>query len=388
MRTDVAIIGGGIMGSALAYWLGELDPTLAVTVIERDPSYARASSALSAASIRQQFTTEVNVRISQHSVAFLREASARLATGARAPDIGLTERGYLYLAGADELPALGAANALQRKAGVDVALLTPAALATRFPWLEVGDLAAGSLGASGEGWFDGFALLTAFAAKARSLGARYLRGEVVGMSIDRHRVGALALADGTRLECGYAVNAAGPWAAAVAALARIALPVAPRRRTVFVVSCPTPLPGMPLIVDRSGFWLRPERGMYIGAPLPADDPDGAPLEPELARFESEFWPLLAHRIPAFESARLERAWAGYYEYNTVDQNGILGFHPALDNLVFMNGFSGHGMQQAPIVGRGIAELLLTGRYVTVDLEPLDIARLVARRPLRELNVIG
>ena len=391
MRTDVVVIGGGIMGSALAYWLTHLDPSAAVTVIERDPTYARASSALSAASIRQQFSTPVNIRVSRESIGFLRRAADWLSVGADRPDIGLTERGYLYLAGEGGAAALRAANAVQRAEGADVALLDPAALSLRFPWLSVSGIALGSLGTSSEGWFDGYALLTAMVRKARSQGANYLRGEVIGIDVEGHRVTGLDLADGTHLGCGVVVNAAGPWAGRVAALAGIDLPVEARRRTVFVIGCKAELPNLPLLIDRSGFWIRPEGQQYIGALAPppaANDLDGAPLEPELDKFESEFWPALAQRIPAFEAAKLERAWAGYYEYNTFDQNGILGLHPSLDNLVFMNGFSGHGIQQAPVVGRGIAELILTGRYATLDLNDLGIARLIDGRPLREANVIG
>ena len=391
MRTDVVVIGGGIMGSALAYWLTHLDTSAAVTVIERDPTYARASSALSAASIRQQFSTAVNIRVSRESIGFLRRAGEWLAVGADIPDIGLTERGYLYLAGEAGVAALRAANAIQLREGAEVALLDPATLARRFPWLDLSGIALGSLGVSSEGWFDGYVLLTALARKARSQGASYLRGEVTGIDVEGHRVTGLSLAHGAHLGAGIVVNAAGPWAGRVAALAGIELPVQARRRTVFVIGCKAELPDFPLVIDRSGFWIRPEGQHYIGAlapPAHGDDPDEPPLEPELDKFESELWPALAARIPAFEAAKLERAWAGYYEYNTFDQNGILGLHPSLDNLVFMNGFSGHGIQQAPVVGRGIAELILTGRYATLDLNDLGIARLIDGRPLREANVIG
>jgi glycine/D-amino acid oxidase-like deaminating enzyme len=391
MRTDVVVIGGGVMGSALAYWLTHLDPTASVTVIERDPSYASASSALSAASIRQQFSTAVNVRISQHSIELLRGAHEWLAVEGESPDLRLNEGGYLYLAGQGGLAALEAAHAVQRELGADVVLLTRPELRQRFPWLSVDDLAAGSLGLSGEGWFDGYALLTGLARKARHQGARYVRGEVTGIDVANHRVTTLTLADGTRLTCGSVVNAAGAWAGRVAALAGIDLPVYPRRRTVFVISCPIALASCPLLIDRTGFWMRPDGPHFIAGAAPRageESGDFAPLEPELELFESDLWPALAARIPAFEAARVERAWAGYYEYNTFDQNGILGLHPSLDNFVLMNGFSGHGFQQAPVVGRAIAELLLTGRYVTLDLSDLGIGRLLDERPLRELNIIG
>jgi len=386
-RADVAIVGGGVMGSALAYWLTRLEPRARVVVIERDPTYATASSALSAASIRQQFTTAVNVRISQASIEFLRHSAELLEADGVRPDIGLCERGYLYLAGAAGLPALRQAHAIQSALGAQVALLDAVTLAERFRWLNTADLVAGSLGLSGEGWFDGYLLLTALVRKARSQGAGYVRGEVVGFDLREGRIEALRLADGSRLSCRYAVNAAGPWARVIARLAGLDLPVAARRRTVYVLSCPDRPEGLPLLIDPSGFWIRPEGNGFIAGLPPPQDPDDAPLEPDYLTFESTLWPALAQRIPAFESARLEGAWAGYYEMNLFDHNGLVGFHPRIANFLLMNGFSGHGLQQAPCVGRAVAELILHGRYVSVDLTALDFGRVLRGEPLRELNVI-
>ena len=388
MRTDVAIVGGGIMGSALAYWLTRLAPRLAVAVVERDPGYRQASSALSAASIRQQFTTPLNIRISQASLEFLRGVGGTLAVGDERPEIAFHEGGYLCLADAAGASGLRLAHDIQRAHGADVLLLEPTAIAARFPWLATADLALASYGRSGEGWFDGYALLSAFSRKARAQGAQYLRGEVVAIERSGGRVAALGLADGTRLECGVAVNAAGPWARAVAALAGIELPVFARRRTVFVISTRARLEGFPLLVDPSGFWVRPEGTHYIAGLSPRIDPDDLPLEPDYGSFEAELWPALAARIPAFEAARLERAWAGYYEINVFDHNAIIGPHPALPNLYFVNGFSGHGLQQAAAVGRGLAERIVEGRYGSLDLSPLGFERLLENRPLREGNIIG
>ncbi len=171
-------------------------------------------------------------------------------------------------------------------------------------------------------------------------------------------------------------------------MAGLQLPVFARRRTVYVISCPTALQPFPLLIDPTGFWIRPEAAGFIAGFSPADDGDDQPLEPDYAAFEDHLWPALAHRIPAFEEARLERAWAGYFEMNTFDHNAILGPHPQLDNFLFMNGFSGHGMQQAPIIGRAIAELILHGRFDTLDLSELLYSRIPENRPLREANVIG
>ena len=418
MSKQVVVIGGGVMGSALAYWLTRLDPGSRVTVVERDPSYAHASSALSAASIRQQFSTAVNVRISQASIAFLRKAADELGSGDGArPNIGLREAGYLYLAGAGAGTGAGAgagagvgaagaaagagvepgaagdaplrrAHGVQKSCGADVVLLSPAELGKRFSWLNTSDLSLGSLGLSGEGWFDGYTLLTAFARKAREQGARYVNGDASSFTIEGNRITEVILADGSHIGCTHVINAAGPWARHIAALAGVELPVSARRRTVYVISCPTPMSPFPLLIDPTGFWIRPEGTKYIAGFSPADDRDDQPLQPDYAAFENELWPALAHRIPAFEQARLERAWAGYFEMNTFDHNAVLGPHPALENFLFMNGFSGHGMQQAPIIGRAIAELVLHGRFVSLDLSELLFSRITDNRPLREANVIG
>jgi FAD-dependent oxidoreductase domain-containing protein 1 len=387
----VAIIGGGAVGSTVAYWL-TADPAAfagEVVVVERDPSYTRASSALSGSSIRQQFSTPVNVEIGRFGIGFLRTIGEALAVDGERPDIGLKEPGYLFLATRAGLTALRANHEVQRRHGADVALLPPAELRGRYPWLSVEGLAGGSLGLSGEGWFDGYALLRALRAKAIAQGARYLRAEAAGLDLRDGRVAKARLADGTELPCDALVNAAGPWAAAVAAMAGIDLPVRARARSVFVLACPEPLPGCPLVIDPSGFWLRPEgQHFLVGAPpRPGDDLDDLPLEPDHALFEEVIWPALAKRVPALERLKVVGAWAGYYEMNIFDQNGIVGPHPDLANLYFANGFSGHGIQQAPAVGRGIAELIVHGGYRTLDLSPLQFDRIAAGRPLVERNVI-
>ncbi len=384
----LVVIGGGVMGSALAYWLTRLDPSLKVTVIERDLSYAQASSALSAASIRQQFSAPINIRISQASIAFLRNAAEELECGNEKPDIMLREHGYLYLARADGAAQLRGVHGVQRTCGSDVALLDPAELKCRFGWLNTSDLSLGSLGLSGEGWFDGYALLTAFARKARRQGARYVNAEVRGFAIQGNRVNEVLFANGSRIGCSHVVNAAGPWARRIAAMAGVELPVFARKRTVYVIACPTLMHPFPLLIDPAGFWIRPDGAKFIAGLSPAEDLNDQPLEPDYDAFEGRLWPALAHRIPGFEAAKLERAWAGYFEMNTFDHNAILGPADSLTNFLFMNGFSGHGMQQAPVIGRGVAEFILHGRFASMDLSALLFSRIADNRPLREANVIG
>ena len=386
----IVIVGGGAIGSAIASFT-LADPAFrgSVSVVERDPTYARASSALSASSIRQQFSTAVNIDIGLAGIDFLRRIGEKLAVDGERPDIGLREPGYLFLATGAGASTLTRNHALQRERGVDVALLDPQALRERFPWLSTEGIALGSLGLSGEGWFDGWSLLHAYRRHARSRGARFIAAEATGFDVASDRIVALRLADGSRLAGDAFVNAAGPWAASVARWLDIDLPVRARRRCVFVFSCPSPLPRCPLVIDPSGLWFRPEGEGFIGGISPGadDDPDDAPLEVDHALFDDVLWPALAKRVPAFEALRMTNAWAGYYEMNTLDHNGIVGAHPRWTNFHFANGFSGHGLQQSPAVGRALAELIVHGRYRTLDLSPLGFGRIVAGEPIVEANVV-
>ncbi len=386
--TRVVIIGGGAIGSSIAWWLTR-EPGIEVTVVERDPTYARASSALSASSVRQQFSTPVNIEIGRFGIGFLRQIGRHLAVDGEAPDIGLVEPGYLFLASEAGLGILEDNHRIQRQHGADVALLTPAELADRFPWLSTEGVAAGSFGLSGEGWFDGYGLMRAFRHAAIAGGARYVAAEAVSARKAGNRVTGIGLDDGSHIEADLFVNAAGPWAGRVAAMFGIALPVVPRARSVFVLDCPDPLPGCPLVIDSSGVWLRPEGRYFITgmSPPPERDPDDAPLEVDHGLFDDIVWPTLAARVPALERLRVINSWAGYYEYNTLDQNGLVGPYPGLDNVVFANGFSGHGIQQSPAVGRGVAELIVHGGYRTLDLSPLATSRLVEGRRVVERNVV-
>jgi len=377
---DIVIIGGGAMGSSIAYHLvSDANCTGKVIVVERDPTYARASSALSASSIRQQFSTPLNIHLSRYGIGFLRQASERLGV-----DLGLKEPGYLFLASDAGAAVLRANHAIQKGEGCAVELLEPAALRRRFPWMSSDGVALASHGTANEGWFDGPALMQAFRRQARERGAVYIADEVVGLAPN-----AVTLRAGGRLEAGTIVVAAGPWSGDVAALAGIALPVEPRRRSVFVFDVREPPGPMPLVIDPTGTWFRPEGRFHIGGTTPADgnDPPGAPLEVQHQEWDDMVWPVLAARVPAFEAAKVVNSWAGYYEYNTFDQNGIVGRHPEVESLIFATGFSGHGIQQSPAVGRAVAELIVHGSYRTIDLSPFGYERISAGRPIRELNVV-
>lgn len=387
----VLIIGGGAVGSATALFLKRLGgAAVKVTVVEPDPGLTRASSALSAGSIRQQFSNAINVRMSQFGLDVITNAPQWLGVDDQPVDLGFVPSGYLFLATGDTA-AMEANHAVQHALAAPVRLLSPGAVAARFPWLNTADLRLASLGEAGEGWFDGYAFARALAHKARSLGATWQRARVVGFERLPQRLRAARLDDGCVLEADAFVNAAGPWARAVAQLAGLDLPVHARRRTVFAFSCPTRLPRTPLVIDPSGVWFRSEGAGFIGAWTPGagdEDPDDLPLDqPDLAQFDDRLWPALAQRVPAFEALRMNHAWAGYYEVNALDHNALIGPAPGLPNLLLANGFSGHGLQHAPAAGRGLAEWLLEGGYRSLDLSPLDAQRLAEGRVVVERAVI-
>lgn len=396
LQADVVIVGGAVMGSSTAYHLLSHPGFKGrVIVVEKDPTYQLSASALSAASIRQQYSSAVNIRISLYGIQFLRSIGEHLAVDGERPAIDLKEGGYLYCATDAGAPVLKENQALQAAEGADILLLDPPALKQRFPWLNVEDLAVGTWGRSGEGWFDGWGLLQAFRKKARSLGADYVKGEVAAVERDGSKVVAVRLKDGTRIACGTLVNCAGSGGRALAAMAGLEIPVQAKRRYVFTFGCRGPVHNCPLLIDTSGAYVRPEgEGNFIcGASPEADldpdwhDEDPASQEIDFSFFEEFIWPSLAHRVPAFEEIKPGRAWSGPYDMCLLDHNAIIGPAGGIENFLLCNGFSGHGLQQAPAVGRGLSELIVDGGYRTLDLSELGYERVVANRPLLERNVI-
>ncbi len=390
-RADVVVIGGAIIGSAVATFLAARpDFDGRIVVVERDPTFRTSSTTLSAASIRLQFSTPLNIEISRFGLEVVRHPERFLAVDGEVPEVDFVENGYLFLATAAGLATLEHNHAVQRSLDVPVALLSPADLRQRFGWIHADDLAGASLGLADEGWFDAYALLQGFRRRARSLGVIEHVSEVIAIDLDGDRAAAVRLADGTRIAADWVVNAAGPRAAEVAAMAGIDLPVRPRKRFVYHFEAPIGLGAAPLTIDPSGVYFRPEGATYITGYSPhGDDPDPDTLDlvVDRSRFEDHVWPALAHRVPAFDRLRLLDAWAGHYEVNTLDHNAIVGPHPRTRNLLFANGFSGHGLQQAPAVGRGLAEWIATGRYTSLDLSPLGYERIARGEPILELNVV-
>lgn len=398
-RYDVVIVGGAVIGSAVAYYL-MADPGFdgSVLIVERDPCFTHASTSLSAASIRTQFSNAINVQISQYGAEVIRNFADLMAVGDQRPDLGFQAGGYLYLAAnEDQAETLRANHKMQRECGADVVLWGPDELAEAFPHLNVDDILLASYGRSGEGWFDNSGLMNGFRAKARALGADFAVDEVTGIERQGSAVTAVSLRSGARIGAGTIVNAAGPRAAQIAQMAGLSIPVEPRKRSVFVFDCKESPQGsarvnqgcLPLMIDPGGTYVRPEGRYFLTGAPPADDSpvDYDDFEPRHEEFEEIIWPALATRCPAFEAIKLVNMWAGHYAYNVLDHNMIVGRHPEVPNLIFANGFSGHGLQQAPATGRGVSELITHGAYQTLDLSALGIERVLENRPFLERCII-
>ncbi|MGN6306701.1 MAG: NAD(P)/FAD-dependent oxidoreductase [Mesorhizobium sp.] len=384
---DVVIIGGGVVGSSIAYFLSaNADFDGRIAVIERDPYYTASSSSLSTSAIRQQFGTPPNIAMSQFSIDFLRDVPTRLAIGDELADIGLHEPGYLVLATPERAEAQRAKNGVQRGMGVEVELMEQAEVARRFPWLNTEDLALASHGLRSEGWFDGPGLLQAFRRKARAQGVEYRAATVTGMIMSSGgRISEIVLDNGERLSAGTVVNAAGPWSGSIARMAGVDLPVVPSKRCVFVFESPAKVENCPFVFDTSGLWLRPEGKLFLCGvpPLRENAPDDFGLDVDYDLFDEFIWPALAHRVPGFEELRMLRAWAGLYEMNTFDHSGIIGRHPEISNLVLATGFSGHGMMHSAATGSGVSDLITYGEYRSIDLSAFRYERIGENRPIEE-----
>ncbi len=397
---DVVIVGGAVIGSAVAYFLkANPDFTGSVLVVERDPTYRFASTSLSSSSIRLQFSNPINVRISQFGSAFIKDfARTMQVAGEAPPELNFHQGGYLFLADTgDGARTLRENHEVQRACGADVVLWGQEELARAFPHLRVKDILLASYGRSGEGWFSNTGLMNGFKAKARALGAEYVADEVVAIGRDGARVTSVTLQSGAVVQAGTIVNASGPRAALTARMAGLDVPVEPRKRTLFVFDCAATPEGsatvnrgrLPLMIDPSGVFCRPEGRFFLSGAPPVEDPavDWDDFEPRWEEFEDLIWPALATRSPAFEAIKLVNQWAGHYDFNTLDHNLIVGAHPEVGNFIYANGFSGHGLQQGPAAGRGVSELITYGGFRTLDLSEVGYERILRNRPFLEKAVI-
>jgi glycine/D-amino acid oxidase-like deaminating enzyme len=384
MTYDVLIVGGGIMGSATAFNLIRLEPTLKVAVVEKDPTYARSSTTLSAANLRTvAFSLKENFLISQRTFQILETFEADMAVDGQKPGIYFRAEGNLFLCDADGLTSARQIFDLHQGLGSNAEWLGPDEIQRRWPLYNLGGIAAGTFGPT-DGHLDAYGLLMAYKTKARSLGVEYLQDEAVALTVEGRRVIGARLASGREPRAGATVNCAGAWAAPLARTAGVEIPVVPVRRQIFAVDTQVkPERPLPLTLHPSGLYLRSESGGLIlcGKSL-EEDPVAFDFNWERERFMDVIWPELAAFVPAFESLKLVRGWAGLYEVNTLDHNALIGPWPEREGFYLCNGFSGHGLMQGPAVGEHLAERL-TGRRPTLDLAVFTPERILRDCPIGE-----
>lgn len=397
---DVVIVGGAVIGSAVAFFLkANPDFNGSVLVVERDSTYRFASTSLSSSSIRVQFSNPINVKISQFGSAFIKDFARTMQVANEAPpDLNFHQGGYLFLANTEDgARTLRENHEVQRVCGADVVLWGQEDLARAFPHLRVEDILLASYGQSGEGWFSNTGLMNGFKAKARELGAEYVTDEVVAIGREGARVTSVTLKSGAVVQAGTIVNASGPRAALTARMAGLDVPDEPRKRTLFAFDCAATPEGsatvnqgrLPLMIDPSGVFCRPEGRFFLSGAPPVEDPavDWDDFEPRWEEFDDLIWPALAARSPAFEAIKVVNQWAGHYDFNTLDHNLIVGAHPEVGNFLHANGFSGHGLQQGPAAGRAVSELITYGGFRTLDLSEVGYERILQNRPFLEKAVI-
>lgn len=388
---DVIIVGGAMIGSSVAWWTSR-NPEFRgrILVVERDPTYEFASTTHTNSCIRQQFGTELNIRISQFGIEFIKNFQSFMGDPL-APDIALQPFGYLYLADTPRFAGILAENQkLQSSLGAGTQLLTTEEIAQNYPFYNLDGIVLGSHNPLNEGYFDGATVFDWFRNKSRTLGCEFVHNEVTNIRRVGGRVTGVTLASGEEVDAGLIVNASGPRAHVTAQMAGLHVPVEPRRRYTFIFDVAEPLAQtMPLTIDPSGVHMRADGCYYMAGCPPDDDPAVAfdDFEMDHSIWQEKVWPTVASRVPAFERAKLINWWVGHYAFNTLDQNAVVGPHPEVGNFLFANGFSGHGLQQAPAIGRALSEQILYGEYRSLDMADLGYERIIENRPFVERAVI-
>lgn len=381
-------------GSSVAWFLTD-NPGFdgSILVVERDPSYTFASTSHTNSCIRQQFSNKINVQVSQFGAEFIKNFQRFMGNDDRVPPIPLQSYGYMYMA-QDEAAAATLREAQQAQAACGAATRHMSAdeIARDYPFYNLDDIVAANHNLVDEGYFDGATIFDWWKRLARERGAEYIVNEVTAMTLDDDggRVASVTLASGEQITCGTVVNASGPRAVLTSRMAGIEIPVEPRKRYTFIFEAEKPLDrDLPLTIDPTGVHMRTDGQYYLAGGPPDDDPGVAydDFVEDHNIWQDKVWPVLAHRVPQFEAIRLINSWVGHYAFNTLDQNAIIGPHSRVKNFIFVNGFSGHGLQQSPAMGRGIAELISYGAYRTLDLTSFGYDRIETRQKFIEKAVI-
>lgn len=387
MRADIAILGGGIVGSSIAYFLAADGRAGKIVVVERDPTYEFAATPRANGGIRLLFSLPENIEMARFGREFYRAFETDMAVDGDPASIGFRRQGYLFVSDAGGTAQMAENARFQESMGVRVECLDRATLSARFPSIA-SDGVALAVHSPEDAWIDPQAALMGFRRKARSFGVDYVTGEIVAWQGDGTAARSIALADGRTVTADVFVNACGAWAAEVGQLIGLDLPVEPMSRESYFFRCADPLEPLPFIKTETDLAFRPEGDGYVGGLPDWTEPAGWNFEPSPDRFESVVWPALAQRLPSMQRVKLIRSWRGHYARNTLDYSAIIGpWHGGLENVYLANGFSGHGIMHAPATGRALAELILDGGFQSLDLSRFGYARIPADEPYREKGIV-
>ncbi len=381
-----------MIGSSVAWFLSNnQDFNGKVLVVEKDPSYEWSSTARTNSCMRQQFSNEINVRISQFAADFVKNFRTYMGGDPEVPDLVLQSYGYMYLADNEKFgDVLRANQKIQQALGAGTQIMTPDEIAAAYPFYNLDGIVLGSHNVKDEGYFDGNSLFDWWRRKARQNGVEYVTNEVVAIQKSGNRIASVSLKSGEVIAAGKVVNAAGPRAVLTARMAGLDVPIEPRRRYTFAFAAEKPLDrDLPLTIDPAGVHMRTDGQYYLCGCPPDVDPavDYDDFEMDHSIWEEKIWPALAHRVPAFEAIKVINSWVGHYAFNVLDQNAIIGAHPEVNNFIFVNGFSGRGFQQSPAMGRGVSELIAYGEFRELDMTLLSYERVVRNRPFLETAII-
>lgn len=372
-HADIIIIGGGVIGSSIAYNLLNDGFTGRIVVFEKDGLYEFASTPRSAGGFRQLYTTVINMQLSKYSLQIYKDFSKDMSIDGETAEIDFKQRGYLFLATDKMMPRFEKHLKLQNEHGILSQLLEGESLLNIIPELNIDDI-AGGLYCSESGYLDPYSVMLGYVKCAKKLGAEYIYDEVDNLITETGKVKGIKLADGREYHAPVVVNCAGAWASILGDKAGLPLPVVPLPRQIFQFDIKEPLKNyLPLTMDPTGVYFRHEGEKFISGYAEEIEP-GINFKWRRSAFEEHIWPVLANRIKNFEHAKIERGWTGLYDFNTEDHNAILGEYPAMKGYYVAFGFSGHGMQQAPAVGKCLSELIRTGNFETLDLSPLRVER--------------
>ena len=387
---DVVFIGGALMAAATSYTLLQENPHMKILMIEKDPSYKYAATPLALGGVRQQFSERVNIRMARHSIGVFENFAEIMESKYGKPKIDFRQGGYLFMVGKDKWSTACENAKVQIEEGVELEQLTQRDLQDRFPDMDLSDVVGGTV-CPREGVLDPQSVLNGYIHKVKEMGAEFLIDEVVAIKTGNGTVKGVVCKSGEEFQAGAIVNSAGPWAGDVAKLAGVEVPVRPLSHDLYVtrISMDLKIGGAyTTLPDTCWFFREHENGdTMLAGKTNWDFEYGYFFKPNMKFFEDVIWPSLAERYEGFDRLKLVNAWRGCYEFNDIDFNAIIGEHPDLKHFYLINGFSGHGMMQAPAAGRGLAEMILYNEYRSLDLNEVGMDRFKTGKLVIEKAII-